>query len=90
VVNPDRKAAGSRLEQTSLTQQEARHLRRNDLRKQGLMWLVKSRTAVKDAWLQGKLDTGDRSNINRAAAAYCKASDRRVNCLRAVLHVCTD
>ena len=39
---------------------------------------------------QGKLDTGDRSNINRAAAAYCKASDRRVNRLRAILHICPD
>jgi hypothetical protein len=54
------------------------------------MWLEKSRTVVKDAWLQGELDTGDRSNISRAGAAYRKASDRRVNRLRAILHTCTD
>ena len=77
------------LKKLGLTQEEARHLRQNDLRKQGLMWLVKSRTVVKDAWLQGELDTGDRSNISRAVAAYRKASDRRVNRLRAILHKCT-
>jgi hypothetical protein len=54
------------------------------------MWLVKSRTVVKDAWLQGELDTGDRSKISRAAAANCKASDRRVNRLRAILNVRPD
>ena len=73
------------LKKLGLTQEEARHLRQNDLRKQGLMWLVKSQTVVKDAWLQGELDTGDRSNISRAVAAYRKASDRRVNRLRAIL-----
>ena len=53
------------LKTLGLTQEQARHLRQNDPRKQGLMWLVKSRTVVKDAWLQGELDTGDRSNISR-------------------------
>jgi hypothetical protein len=77
------------LKRLGLTQEEARHLRQNDLRKQGLMWLVKSRTVVKDAWLQGELATGDRSNISRAVAAYRK-SGRRVNRLRAILYICTD
>ena len=62
------------LRKLGLTQEEARHLRQNDLRKQGLMCLVKSRTVVQDAWLQGELDTRDRSNISRAVAAYRKAS----------------
>ena len=62
------------LKKLGLTQEEARHLRQNDLRKQGLMCLVKSRTVVQDAWLQGELDTGDRINISRAVAAYRKAS----------------
>ena len=78
------------LKKLGLTQEQARHLRQNDLRKQGLMWLAKSRTVVKDVWLQGELDTGDRSNISRAVAAYRKASDRRVNRLKALLHTCTD
>jgi hypothetical protein len=42
------------------------------------MWLVKSRTEVKDVWLQGKLDTGDRSNINRAAAAQLPIAKRQI------------
>ena len=78
------------LRKLGLSQEEARNLRQNDLRKQGLMWLVKSRTVVQDAWLQGELDTGDRSNISRAVAAYRKASAPRVNRLRALLRTCTD
>lgn len=81
-------AAG--LEKVGLTLEEAKQLPQNDVRKQGLMWLVKSRTVVPDVWLQRELEVGDRTNISRAVAAYRKGTARGVKKWKRVLHVCTD
>jgi hypothetical protein len=69
---------------------EARRLRKNDPRKQGLSWLVKTRTGIPDAWICEALDMGDRSNISRAVSAYRQEKTKELRKWKYVLHACTD
>ena len=78
------------LQKLGLSLGEARELRQNDIRKQGLMWLVKSQTVVTDAWVQQALEVGDRSNISRAVGVYRQEGSREIKKMKKVLHLCTD
>jgi putative transposase len=78
------------LEVMGLTLAEAQRLKQSDPRKQGLSWLVKSRTVVRDEWIREVLEMGDRSNISRAVLAYRKESSSEVRKWKKILHVCTD
>ncbi|MGC3990205.1 MAG: hypothetical protein QM796_11085 [Chthoniobacteraceae bacterium] len=64
-------------------------LRQNDERKQGMAWLLRSRTVVSDAWIVERLQMGHRTNVSRAVAAFREnqPATRRV---KGLLHVCTD
>ena len=73
-----------------LTRAEARSLRQSDPRKQGLAWLVKSRTVVQDEWIQEELAMGHRSNVSRAVGAFRAAGDPLRKRLKTKLHTCTD
>jgi REP element-mobilizing transposase RayT len=78
------------LERMGLKLEEARGLKQNDPRKQGLSWLVRSQTVVRDEWIQVALEMGDRSNISRAVSAYRQEATKEVRKWKRKLHVCTD
>jgi putative transposase len=67
-----------------------RPMRRNDPRKQGLAWLIKSNTMAGDEWITRKLDMGHRSNVSRAVGAFRSESSRTIKRLKHRLHICTD
>jgi len=78
------------LGRLGLEEAEAVELRQSDPRKQGLAWMVKSRTDVGDEWICRRLRMGDRSNVSRAVAAYRAPMDRERSRISTLLHVCTD
>lgn len=78
------------LERVGLKLEEARELKQNDPRKQGLSWLVRSQTVVRDEWIQAALAMGDRSNISRAVSAYRQEATKEVRKWKRKLPVCTD
>ena len=78
------------LKSLGMGRDEMRSLRKNDPRKQGLSWLVKTRTGIPDAWICEALDMGDRSNISRAVSAYRQEKTKEIRTWKHVLHVCTD
>lgn len=80
----------SGLERMGLKLVDVRGLKQNDPRKQGLCWLVKSQTVVRDEWIQAALTMGDRSNISRAVSAYRQESTKEVRKWKRRLHICTD
>ena len=53
-----------------LTLSEARTLRHNDRRKQGVAWLLRSSTVVSADWVIGRLRLGHRSNVSRAMRVF--------------------
>ena len=57
------------LSALGMTLSEARCLRQNDQRKQGLAWLLRSSMVVSVDWVIGKLNQGHRSNVSRAMRA---------------------
>lgn len=48
---------------------ELRGLRKTDIRKQGVAWLLKTRTSMTNKWIDGQLNMGSRTNIYKAVAA---------------------
>ena len=91
----DEEAALRLLEQalTSLNMglEQVRGLKKNDAVKQGLAWLVKTRTSVGMSWIRERLTLGDESNIRRAVIAYRTLptlAHRRLH--RRLVHVCRD
>jgi hypothetical protein len=78
------------LARLGLSKAEMGSLRQSDPRKQGLAWLLKSRTVVDDEWICRHLQMGDRSNVSRAVAAYRLLKDRDRARIHSLLHVCTD
>lgn len=81
-------AAG--LAQLGLTEEAASCLKQTDPRKQALVWLIKSRTVMRDEWLGSRLRMGHRSNISRAVSAFRDSESRVHKRLRKLLHICTD
>ena len=65
-------------------------MRKSDVRKQALAWLVKSNTVVRDEWVCQTLGMGDRSNISRAVGRFRRRKEKPVVALIKKLHVCTD
>jgi len=50
--------------------------------KQGLVWLLKKKHLVGNAWISQELNIGNRRNITRAVAAFDHARSRSVRALR--------
>lgn len=65
-------------------------LKKSDLRKQGLAWMIKSRSVVGDEWIAARLEMGHRSNVSRAVSAFRSPKAREHRKLRKLLHICTD
>mgnify|MGYP000358370454 CR=1 FL=1 len=80
----------SGLEKMGLKLSEIRKLKQNDIRKQGLAWLIKTRTVVKDSWIQEKLEMGHRINISRAVKTYRNGEKEPVRKLKRILFKCAD
>ena len=73
----------------SVAAEELVVMRKNDVRKQGLAWLLRSRTVVGDAWIVERLQMGHRSNVSRAVAAF-RENRTAIRKTKKLLHVCTD
>ena len=69
---------------------EVKRLRKNDKRKQALVWLVKSRTVVGHEWILDRLEMGHRSNVTRAMAGFRNGGDRETRGLKATMIKCSD
>ena len=78
------------LERVGMSLEELILAKKNDVRKQALAWLIKSRTVVGDAWLIEHLGMGDRSNVSRAVQAYRAPGDGERGKLMKKLQQCTD
>jgi len=68
---------------------EVKRLRKNDKRKQALVWLVKSRTVVGYEWILDRLEMGHRSNVIRAMAGFRNGGDRETRGLKAKMIKCS-
>jgi len=69
---------------------EVKRLRKNDKRKQALVWLVKSRTVVGHEWILDRLEMGHLSNVTRAMAGFRNGGDRETRGLKAKMIKCSD
>ena len=69
---------------------EVKRLRKNDKRKQALVWLVKSRTVVGHERILDRLEMGHRSNVTRAMAGFRNGGDRETRGLKAKMITCSD
>lgn len=78
------------LRAMGLSLSEARKLKQNDVRKQGLAWLIKAHTVIGDEWIQKRLAMGHRSNVSRAVRRYRDDNHREINRLKRSLLICTD
>jgi REP element-mobilizing transposase RayT len=78
------------LDRLGMRIESIRPLKKSDLRKQALVWLIKTRTVVGDEWIAERLQMGHRSNVSRAVCAFRVPSDRARKRLRKLLHICTD
>jgi REP element-mobilizing transposase RayT len=65
-------------------------MKKSDVRKQALAWLIKSNAVVGDEWVCQNLGMGDRSNISRAVGRFRTKNEKPVIALIKKLHVCTD
>ena len=64
-------------------------MRKSDVRKRALAWLLKSNTVVADEWVCQNLGMGDRSNISRAVGRFRRRKEKPGVELIKNLHVCT-
>jgi putative transposase len=79
------------LSALKLSLEQVRALRKNDPRKQGVAWLLKTRTCVGLSWIREQLSLGDESNIRRAVLAYrTLPTPTHQQLRRKLLHVCRD
>jgi len=81
---------GRALECLGLDRESVEAMRKSDVRKQALAWLIKAHTVVGDEWVCETLGMGDRSNISRAVSRFRNRKETPVNALIKKLHVCTD
>lgn len=90
----DERAAEALLERglTALrwSETEARAARKNDVRKQGLIWLMRTRTVVSAEWINRRLNVGHASNISRALQAMSDSPTRHAEEIRRVMLKCKD
>jgi REP element-mobilizing transposase RayT len=73
-----------------MTLSEARSLRQNDWRKQGLAWLLRSSTVVSADWVIRKLALGHPSNVSRAMRAFQAGQGNAAAKIRRKLQACKD
>jgi hypothetical protein len=78
------------MERLGLDSETVETMKKSDMRKQALAWLLKSNTALGDEWVCQTLGMGDRSNISRAVDRFRKKKEKPVISLIKKLHVCTD
>jgi len=71
-----------------MTLSEARALRHNDPRKQGLAWLVRNSTVVSAEWVTGRLRLGHRSNVSRSMRAFQVGQRTAATKIRRKLQTC--
>jgi NACalpha-BTF3-like transcription factor len=78
------------MECLGLDREEVEAMKKSDVRKQALAWLVKSQTVVGDEWVCRTLGMGDRSNVSRAVGRFRRRKEKSVIALIKKLHICTD
>ena len=82
----DQGAARALLEQAlhevGVSLVEVRAMKKTAELKQGLVWLLKKKSLVGNAWISQELNMGNRRNITRAVAAFDHARSRPVRALR--------
>lgn len=77
------------LDVLDLEESDLPSLAQNDLRKQGLAWLIKTHTSVTGVWLSQRLCMGHRSNLSRALARFREAKEGEVKLLKREMKQCT-
>ncbi len=68
-----------------LSESDLVKLRPSDLRKQALVWLVKTKTVVGNAWVAERLAIGNVSNISRAMLRMKSESNKEAGKMRRIL-----
>lgn len=76
------------LDLVGLKESDLGSLARNDLRIQGLAWLIKTHTSVTGVWLSQRLSMGHLSNLSRALARFRNAKEHKVKKLKRDLKQC--
>jgi hypothetical protein len=76
------------LDVVGLKESDLSSLARNDLRIQGLAWLIKTHTSVTGVWLSQRLSMGHLSNLSRALARFRSAKEHNVKKLKKDLKQC--
>ena len=67
-----------------------RGLRKNDVRKQALCWLLKSRSVVSNEWIGERLGMGHWSNSSRAFRAIESPATSAARRMKTRMLKCTD
>jgi hypothetical protein len=65
-----------------LTRKELRALPKVDKRKQAIVWLLKTRTQVQNAWISEHLEMGSRTNIFRAVRLFNTSRAKAVRAIK--------
>ena len=81
---------GKGLGYFKLDSRQAKALPKNDLRKQGLAWLIRSQTAMKNAWVVETLGMGTRTSVFHAAKRYRNGRSAQIRRIRKALLDLTD
>ena len=78
------------LARLKVTLDEVKAARQNSSLKQGLAWLVKSKTVIGNDWICRELEMGSRTNLSRAARIYRAPKDRDRKRIKRILQLCAD
>jgi REP element-mobilizing transposase RayT len=70
--------------------EELRTLRKNEVRKQTVAWLLRTQTGVKNEWIQRRIGMGHRNNISRAVFAVEEGKDRKLTTMAMKIVQCAD
>ena len=74
----------------TLELEDVQKLAKNDIRKQALTWLIKSRAVVGHEWVAEKLGMGHRSNMTRALAVFQRSETKAARTLKRKMIKCAD
>ena len=78
------------LQKLEMGIEELKSLRKNDARKQAVIWLLRTKTTVKNEWIQHETGMGHRNNISRAVAAMDEVNRRAVATIARKIVQCAD
>jgi len=81
---------GKGLPDLSVSKKEFQAMKKNDVRKQALAWLLESRTTMSNAWICARLHMGHWSNLSRAFRRFENPEDRETDGLKTKMLKCTD